>query len=63
MDQIRQLQVLFDETGGKPTKIQLKALSKRAGLKLQQVYKWYWDNEKKNDRLEQELTNQQVKSP
>ena len=63
MDQIKQLQGLFDETGGKPTKIQLKALSKKAGLKLQQVYKWYWDTEKKNDRLEQELTYQQVKSP
>jgi len=30
-------------------------LSKEAGLKLQQVYKWYWDTEKKNDKLQKEL--------
>jgi hypothetical protein len=34
-------------------------------LKLQQVYKWYWDTEKKNDKLQKELRNNDpgVKSP
>ena len=27
------------------------------------MYKWYWDTEKKNDKLQQELTNQRVRSP
>ena len=47
-DQICALQELYDSTKGKPSKAQLKALSKDIGLKLQQVYKWYWDTEKKN---------------
>jgi len=63
IDQIRALQALYDETCGKPTKAQLKALSKRSGLKLQQVYNWYWDTEKKNDKLQKELTSQKVSSP
>jgi hypothetical protein len=36
----------------------LKALSKEIGLKLQQVYKWYWDTEKKNIKLHDELVDQ-----
>jgi hypothetical protein len=63
MEQIRQLQDLYDETGGKPSKAQLKQLSKKSGLKLQQVYKWYWDTEKKNDKLQKELKSQDIQSP
>jgi len=51
IDQIKQLQALYDSTQGKPSKLQLKQLAKQSGLKLQQVYKWYWDTEKKNERL------------
>lgn len=50
-DQIYQLQKLYENSNGKPTKASLKNLAKEAGLKLQQVYKWYWDTEKKNDKL------------
>ena len=34
IDQIKALQSLYEETLGKPSKAQLKALSKRSGLKL-----------------------------
>ena len=50
-DQIYQLQKVFEDADGKPTKHQLKQLAKDTGLKLQQVYKWYWDTEKKNNKL------------
>ena len=33
-DQICKLQKLFDDSNGKPTKAQLKALAKETGLKL-----------------------------
>mmetsp|Transcript_17556 Transcript_17556/g.29627 ORF Transcript_17556/g.29627 Transcript_17556/m.29627 type:complete len:259 (+) Transcript_17556:470-1246(+) len=56
-DQIYLLQKCFEDAKGKPTKQQLKQLSKDTGLKLQQVYKWYWDTEKKNDKLHKELRN------
>ena len=47
-DQIYQLQKIYEDAAGKPTKAALKQLAKDTGLKLQQVYKWYWDTEKKN---------------
>lgn len=50
-DQIYQLQKIYEDANGKPTKAALKQLAKDTGLKLQQVYKWYWDTEKKNDKL------------
>lgn len=50
-DQICELQKMYEDSKGKPTKAQLKALAEDTGLKLQQVYKWYWDTEKKNDKL------------
>ena len=50
-DQIYKLQKCYEDSKGKPTKAQLKQLAKDTGLKLQQVYKWYWDTEKKNDKL------------
>ena len=50
-DQICELQKMYEDSKGKPTKAQLKALAQETGLKLQQVYKWYWDTEKKNDKL------------
>ena len=50
-DQIYKLQKCYEDSRGKPTKAQLKQLAKNTGLKLQQVYKWYWDTEKKNDKL------------
>ena len=56
-DQICKLQKLFDDSNGKPSKAQLKALAKETGLKLQQVYKWYWDTEKKNAKLTSDLTS------
>jgi len=64
-DQICALQQLYDATKGKPTKLQLKTLSKDIGLKLQQVYKWYWDTEKKNQKLQQQINSlaPKVKSP
>lgn len=55
-DQIYQLQKIYEDANGKPTKAALKNLAKETGLKLQQVYKWYWDTEKKNDKLQKELT-------
>jgi hypothetical protein len=42
---------MYEDSQGKPTKDQLKNLAKHTGLKLQQVYKWYWDTEKKNEQL------------
>ena len=54
-DQIYKLQKCYEDSKGKPTKGQLKQLAKDTGLKLQQVYKWYWDTEKKNDKLSREL--------
>jgi len=57
-DQIYQLQKVYEDADGKPTKAALKQLAKDTGLKLQQVYKWYWDTEKKNDKLQKELTDQ-----
>ena len=54
-DQIYQLQKCYEDALGKPTKAQLKQLAKETGLKLQQVYKWYWDTEKKNDKLQKEI--------
>ena len=64
-DQIYQLQRIYEESRGKPTKVALKQLAKETGLKLQQVYKWYWDTEKKNDKLQKELriNDPGVKSP
>ena len=64
-DQIYQLQRCFELSKGKPTKVQLKQLSKTTGLQLQQVYKWYWDIEKKNDKLQKEIKNSDAyaKSP
>ena len=56
-DQIYQLQKIYEDAAGKPTKAALKQLAKDTGLKLQQVYKWYWDTEKKNDKLQKELTD------
>lgn len=50
-DQIYQLQKVYEDAAGKPTKAALKQLAKETGLKLQQVYKWYWDTEKKNVQL------------
>lgn len=55
-DQIYQLQKIYEDANGKPTKASLKNLAKETGLKLQQVYKWYWDTEKKNEKLQKELT-------
>jgi len=52
---------MYDATHGKPSKAQLKALSKDIGLKLQQVYKWYWDTEKKNDKLQKEISTMDPK--
>lgn len=56
---------MYEDAKGKPTKAQLKQLSKDTGLKLQQVYKWYWDTEKKNDKLQQVLMEDdpEVQSP
>ena len=51
-DQIQSLQKCYEDAKGKPTKLQLKQLAKDTGLKLQQVYKWYWDTEKKNEKLQ-----------
>jgi len=64
-DQIYQLQKCYEDANGKPTKAQLKQLAKETGLKLQQVYKWYWDTEKKNDKLQAEIKNsdRNVQSP
>lgn len=64
-DQIQALQKCYEDAKGKPTKVQLKQLSKDTGLKLQQVYKWYWDTEKKNEKLQKELINNdpEMKSP
>ena len=64
-DQIYSLQKVYEDANGKPTKAALKQLAKDTGLKLQQVYKWYWDTEKKNDKLQKELTDQDptVNSP
>lgn len=64
-DQIYQLQKCYEDANGKPTKAQLKQLAKETGLKLQQVYKWYWDTEKKNDKLQKEIKNSDstVQSP
>ena len=56
-DQIYQLQKVYEDAAGKPTKESLKQLAKDTGLKLQQVYKWYWDTEKKNVQLQKELTD------
>jgi len=64
-DQIYQLQKLYEESRGKPTKAQLKFLAKDSGLKLQQVYKWYWDTEKKNNKLQSVLEKDErnIRSP
>lgn len=64
-DQIYQLQKLYEESKGKPTKAQLKNLAKDSGLKLQQVYKWYWDTEKKNNKLQSVLEKDErnIRSP
>ena len=64
-DQIYELQNLYTLSKGKPTKEQLEDLSINTGLKLQQVYKWYWDMEKKNDKLQRELveSGKEIKSP
>ena len=50
-DQICELIRMYEDTNCKPTRQQLKKLSDDTGLKLQQVYKWCWDMEKKNDKL------------
>ena len=60
-DQLRQLEQMFVDTNGKPTKEELKELSTSTGLKLQQVYKWYWDTEKKNEKLKLEHGGQSVR--
>lgn len=64
-DQIYQLQKLYEDSKGKPTKAQLKNLAKESGLKLQQVYKWYWDTEKKNNKLQSVLEKDErnIRSP
>ena len=64
-DQICELQKMYEDSKGKPTKAQLKALAEETGLKLQQVYKWYWDTEKKNDKLQKEIreTDPECESP
>lgn len=64
-DQIYQLQKLYEDSKGKPTKGQLKNLAKESGLKLQQVYKWYWDTEKKNNKLKSVLEKDErnIRSP
>lgn len=64
-DQIYQLQKLYEDSKGKPTKQQLKNLAKESGLKLQQVYKWYWDTEKKNNKLKSVLEKDErnIRSP
>lgn len=64
-DQIYQLQKLYEDSKGKPTKAQLKNLAKESGLKLQQVYKWYWDTEKKNNKLKSVLEKDErnIRSP
>lgn len=64
-DQICKLQQMYDMTGGKPSKAELKAIAKEIGLKLQQVYKWYWDTEKKNEKLQERINTlaPKVKSP
>ena len=64
-DQIYQLQKLYEDSKGKPTKTQLKNLAKESGLKLQQVYKWYWDTEKKNNKLQSVLEKDErnIRSP
>lgn len=48
---------MFEESKGKPNKAELKNLAKHTGLKLQQVYKWIWDTEKKNEKLQNEITS------
>jgi 3'-phosphoadenosine 5'-phosphosulfate sulfotransferase (PAPS reductase)/FAD synthetase len=56
---------MYEDSNGKPTKDQLKNLAKDTGLKLQQVYKWYWDTEKKTDQLQKEITDNdpEINSP
>ena len=56
---------MYDKTGGKPTKAELKAIAREIGLKLQQVYKWYWDTEKKNEKLQERIHTlaPQMRSP
>jgi|APSaa5957512535_1039671.scaffolds.fasta_scaffold97117_1 hypothetical protein len=56
---------MYEDSKGKPTKAQLKQLAEDTGLKLQQVYKWYWDTEKKNDKLQKEIreTDPECESP
>ena len=43
----------------------MKNLAKDSGLKLQQVYKWYWDTEKKNNKLQSVLEKDErnIRSP
>lgn len=43
----------------------MKNLAKESGLKLQQVYKWYWDTEKKNNKLQSVLEKDErnIRSP
>lgn len=64
-DQIYELQRVYEASRGKPTKEELEQLAVDTGLKLQQVYKWYWDMEKKNDRLQKELVSgdREIRSP
>lgn len=64
-DQICELQKMYEDSRGKPSKAQLRKLAEDTGLKLQQVYKWYWDTEKKNDKLQKEIkeTDPEVQSP
>ena len=40
-------------------------MAKQTGLKLQQVYKWYWDTEKKNEQLQKEIkeNDPEISSP
>lgn len=56
---------MYEDSKGKPTKAQLRKLAEDTGLKLQQVYKWYWDTEKKSDKLQKEIkeTDPEVDSP
>ncbi len=37
--------------------LQLNQLAKDTGLKLQQVNKWHWDIEKKNEKLHKDLAD------
>lgn len=59
------MQRVYEASKGKPTKEELEHLAVDTGLKLQQVYKWYWDMEKKNDRLQNMLTSgdREIRSP